>query len=319
MKVNKNGYNYTVSQGINAVYNNGVPIQVIAYNTPVDVQSIYHETAAYAQDAITLKRRLTLNLGVRYDHFNTFYPSQVSPAATFPALFPQRTFPQSPNVATWNTFRPRLGAAYDVLGSGKSVVRAFFGQFDLIQGTGLAEQINPNGLGTKVYRWTDTNGDGIPQLGEWNAPANLLSASGGVVTSVDPHLRRPYTNEFNAGFEQQMFSSVMVGVNYYYRSVKNQYAERNLANLPSDYTATQVDNKGQPLINAVTGQAITLYNLSPSKVGLSNYLYHQHTGPQHQSLQWDRADRTKADEQRLAGSGGVHFATAEGYLLPRIS
>jgi hypothetical protein len=270
--VNRNGYIYTVDQGINALYNNGTPTQVTAYNTPVDIKSLYHETALYAQDSVTVKRKLTLNLGVRYDHFNTFYPAQSSPAATFPDLYPQRTFAQSPNIATWNTFRPRLGAAYDLTGQGRSVLRAFFGQFDVIEGAELAEQINPNGLSTQTYTWHDTNGDGIPQQNEWDLPANLVSASGGVVTTVDPNLKRPYSNQVNVGYEQQLFSSVMVGVNYYFRNIKNQYAERNLDNLPSDYTATTVDNNGNPLINSVTGQPITLYNLNPAKVGLSNYL-----------------------------------------------
>src|SRR3984885_3582301 len=270
--VNRNGYNYTANLGINAIYNNGTPVQVVAYNTPVNVRSIYHETALYAQDSVTIARKLTLNLGVRYDHFNTFYPAQTSPAAQFPDLFPQRTFPQSPNIATWNTFRPRLGAAYDLTGKGKSVIRGYFGQFDIIQGAGLAEQINPNGLSTKAYNWNDTNGDGIPQQSEWDSPANMVSASGGVVTTVDSHLKRPYTNEVSVGYEQQVFSSVMVGVNYYFRNVKNEYAERNLANPSSDYTATTTDNSGNPLINSVTGLPITLYNLNTTDVGLSNYL-----------------------------------------------
>ncbi|MEO6805410.1 MAG: TonB-dependent receptor [Edaphobacter sp.] len=270
--VNRNGYNYTVNNGINALYNNGTPTQVIAYNTPVDVRSIYHETAVYAQDSVTINRKLTLNLGVRYDHFNTFFPAQTSPPATFPLLFPQRTFAQSPNVATWNTFRPRIGAAYDVTGKGKSVIRAYFGQFDVLEGAELAEQINPNGLSTQVYTWNDTNHDGIPQPGEWNLPANLVAASGGVVTTVDPNLKRPYSNQVNVGYEQEVFSTVKVGVNYYYRAIKNQYAERNLANLPSDYTTTTADNSGTPLVNSVTGGPITLYNLAPAKVGLSNYL-----------------------------------------------
>jgi hypothetical protein len=270
--VNRNGYNYTVNQGINALYNDGKPIEVYAYNTPVDVRSVYHETAGYAQDSVTIKRKLTLNLGVRYDHFNTFYPAQTSPPATFPDLFPQRTFAKSPNIATWNTFRPRLGAAYDLTGKGKSVIRAYFGQFDVIEGAGLAEQVNPNGLSTQVYTWNDTNGDGIPQPGEWDLPANLISASGGVVTTIDKNLKRTYTNEVNVGYEQQIFSSVMVGVNYYFRNIKNQYAGINLANPASDYTATTVDNAGNPLINSVTNQPITLYNLNPADVGLSNYL-----------------------------------------------
>jgi hypothetical protein len=221
---------------------------------------------------VTVKRKLTLNLGVRYDHFDTFYPAQSSPAAQFPALFPQRTFAQSPNIATWNTFRPRLGAAYDLTGKGTSVLRAYFGQFDILQGAGLAEQINPNGLSEQVYKWNDTNGDGIPEQSEWDSPANLIAASGGVVTTVDKNLKRPYTNELNVGYEQQVFSSMTVGVNYYFRNIKEQFAGENLANPASDYTATTVDDSGNPLINSITGKPITLYNLNPADVGLSNYL-----------------------------------------------
>jgi hypothetical protein len=270
--INHNGYNYTEDLGINALYNNGTPIEVVAYNTPVNVRSIYHETAAYAQDSVTLKRKLTLNLGVRYDHFNTFYPAQSSPAAQFPDLFPQRTFTQSPNIATWNTFRPRIGVAYDLTGKGRSVLRAYFGQFDIIEGAGLAEQINPNGLSTQVFKWSDANGDGIPQTNEWDSPANLISASGGVVTTVDKNLKRPYTNEINVGYEQQLFSSLSFGANYYFRNVKDEFASVNLANPAADYTPTTVDDTGNPLINSITGQPMTVYNLNPADVGLSNYL-----------------------------------------------
>ena len=269
---NHNGYNYTANLGINALYNNGTPVEVIAYNTPVNVRSVYHETAGYAQDSVTLKHKLTLNLGVRYDHFNSFYPSQTSPPATFPDLFPQRTFSQSPNIATWNTFRPRLGMALDLTGKGTSVLRAYFGQFDIIQGAGLAEQVNPNGLSYQIYTWTDTNGDGVPQTNEWKLPANLVAASGGVVTTIDKNLKRPYTNQVNVGYEQQIFSSVKFGINYYFRDIKNQFAAVNLANPTADYTPTTVDNSGNPLVNPITGQAMTLYNLNSADVGISNFL-----------------------------------------------
>lgn len=268
---NFNEYDYKVLGGINALYNNGIGTSVLAYNTPVNQKAIFHETAFYAQDKWTIGRRLTINIGARFDHFRTFSPQQTSPAATFPQLFPVRQFAQSPDYVSWNTIQPRIGVAFDLSGKGTSVLRASFDRFDLVQGTYLAETLNPNGFSSNSYRWIDANGDGIPQPSEWLSPANLISSAGGVFTRVDPHLKRPYSEEVNVGFEQQLFHDLRVGVNYYYRSNKQQYAEENVANLPGDYTPVTSLN-GVPITNPLTGQPFTLYNLNPAKVGLSDFL-----------------------------------------------
>jgi len=93
-----------------------------------------------------------------------------------------------------------------------------------------------------------------------------------VVTKVDPNLKRPYSNQINVGYEQQLFSSVKLGVNYYFRNIRNEYAERNLAIPASDYIAATTDSSGNPFINPITGQPVTLYDLPQADVGLANYL-----------------------------------------------
>ncbi len=64
----------------------------------------------------------------------------------------------------------------------------------------------------------------------------------------------------------------MLGINDYFRSVKNEYAERNLAIPNSAYIARTTDNAGNPFVNSITGQAVTLYDLPTSYIGLANYL-----------------------------------------------
>ncbi|HLK32116.1 MAG TPA: TonB-dependent receptor, partial [Terriglobales bacterium] len=265
-------YFYDANQGIDAIYLNGLPSQVVAYNFPLHQWSIFHETAAYGQDSWTIARRITVNAGLRFQHFRTFNPPQSSPAPYFPTLFPVRSFPQSQDLANWNTFRPRLGVAIDLTGKGSSVLRASFDEFDVIEGTELAEALNPNGFSSQTFPWTDTNGDGIPQLSEW-LPSKPQVSSGGAFTHVDPNLKRPYSREINIGYEQQLFHDVRVGVNYYHRSTKNLFASRNLLNLPSDYTPVTADPAtGAPILNPLTNQPMTLYNLNPAKVGLANFV-----------------------------------------------
>ena len=85
-------------QPVSYRFNNGVPNQITLnatpYATTTDVDS---ELGVYAQDRWTLKR-LTLTLGVRYDHFADSFPEQsVGPAL----LAPNRniTFPAQKNVS----------------------------------------------------------------------------------------------------------------------------------------------------------------------------------------------------------------------------
>ena len=187
---NYNSYIYNVNQGINAIFNSNPstqpvfsqPFQVVAYNTPTTQKNYFRDTSFFFQDTWTIKRRLTLNLGMRYDRFTTYYPQQTTDAnLTFPQLFQaDHTFPASGNLVDWNNVSPRIGVAWDPTGKGDSVVRFGYGIYYIMQGTGLAETSNPNGLIALTFPWIDTNGDKIPQLNEWlPAGATPVASSGG--------------------------------------------------------------------------------------------------------------------------------------------
>ena len=268
-----NPYVYQINQGINAQYANGQALDVIAYDTPFTEKTYFRDSSAYVQDAWTLRKRLTLNLGIRYDRFTSYYPKQApSPNLTFPDLFPAPpggAFPASGNLVDWNNISPRVGLAFDVTGKGTSVVRFSYGRFYKMEGTGLVEQVNPVGFAGQIYKWTDTNGDGIPQQSEWKDPANLLGSFGGTSTHIDPHMSRPYSDEISVSYEKAMWRDLRVSASYYYRTKKNLVGLKNLAALPSDYSPITTLN-GSPIVNPVTGQPLTLFNLNPALVGQSN-------------------------------------------------
>ncbi|HYL63820.1 MAG TPA: TonB-dependent receptor [Candidatus Methylomirabilis sp.] len=278
---NYNSYIYKVSQGINAIFNSPgpqsftTPFQVVAYNTPATQKNYFRDTSLYLQDTWNLTRRFTLNLGMRYDRFTTYYPQQITSSnLTFPQLFKAgATFPASGNLVDWNTVSPRIGVAWDPTGKGDSVVRVGYGIYYIMQGTGLAETLNPNGLLTLTFPWNDSDGDKIPQLSEWlPAGATPVASSGGA--QINRNMSRPYSEEISAGYEKQLWRDLRVGATYYYRTKKNLFGIENAAVSLSDYVPITTLG-GQPIVNPLTNQPMTLFSFQPkdpTKFGLFNNL-----------------------------------------------
>ena len=106
-------------------FNNGVPNLITERATPYDnYNQLQAELGIYAQDKWTIKR-LTLNGGLRFDYFSTYFPAQTLGPGT---LLPTRnlSFPETP----WYGYKdisPRLGAVYDLFGDGKTAVKASLG------------------------------------------------------------------------------------------------------------------------------------------------------------------------------------------------
>jgi len=102
-----------------------------SYNTPTS-----WEFTSYVQDDYKITPRITLNLGLRYDVSNLGFDSKADQALnpTYQVLkaigSPYGVLPPLPNE---KNFAPRLGAAWDIAGNGRDVVRVSYGLFYMLQ------------------------------------------------------------------------------------------------------------------------------------------------------------------------------------------
>ena len=167
-----------VVDGLNYDFSNGKPIQLQYSALPLLVSVRQNlELGIFAQDAWTLKR-VTVNLGLRYDRVEMGFPAQTLPAGLF---VPERVAPAQSGIPTWNDINPRVGASIDVFGNGRTALKVSVGRYNGLSRADFVGRFQPfvSSINSAFRTWTDTNGNFIPDCNVQNFAAQDLSAVGG--------------------------------------------------------------------------------------------------------------------------------------------
>jgi hypothetical protein len=245
--------------------NNGNPQEVDLFQTPSNSENGLWTIGAYIQDTWRVSNRLTLNVGVRLDRYRSFLPEQEGPpVGRFNTT--QLQFPAQNNLFTWNLPAPRLGATFDLFGTGKTVFKVNWGQYWWNPGTGIAENVNENPPDwRRRHRWSDLNGDRLWQPGE---EGQIIQQFGGAGSSVlDPDLEDTRTDEFATWLDHELMPNFGLHAGYVYRrignfrSVVNQNRPFDAFNVPVTIRDPGPDGS---LGNADDGPSVSGFNLSES-------------------------------------------------------
>ena len=201
------------------ILNNGLPSEVYLFASPSISEQGLLTLGAYLQDSWRVSSRLTLNLGIRLDRYKSFLPEQEGPpVGRFNAT--QLSFAEIPNVKTYSTPVPRFGMVYDVTGEGRTVIKANYAQYYWNPGTGLSSDTNNNPADWfRRYRWVDTNGNGLYNVGEEGV---IIAQRGGAASSsLDPNIKNTRTDEISAWVEHELVPGLALAGGYVYRSIDN--------------------------------------------------------------------------------------------------
>ncbi|HWI17786.1 MAG TPA: TonB-dependent receptor [Vicinamibacterales bacterium] len=243
----------------------GLAQNVTLFATPVYSKTALDVLALFAQDSVSWKR-LTVTAGVRWEHLNGYLPEQSSPAsAFFPTL--QRTFEKIPDVVDWKTFGPRLSAAYDLMGNGRTALKLAAGRYYymIASGGGILGGFNPNGNYSEQYTWNDINGDRHFQPGE-NTGTPVISRVDTSTVSRDPDYRRPYTDEFTGGIDHELFANLRLSITGTHRVERDVQATSNPANPYDTFLTTRADNGRDGVAGTADDSTFQFYNRNSTAV-----------------------------------------------------
>jgi hypothetical protein len=177
----------------------GDPFQVTVYGDPLEKTVTSNLVAVYLQDTWRPFRSLTLRPGLRFDSSRAYNDVADGGAEVF----------------AFNTLSPRIGAAWDPLGDGKTVVR---GGYYFYNETGLltVPSFVGRGLEGQTYQFNPATND---------YDIFVRSEGGAAAVVFRPGMVAPNMHEVVLGVQRQIFDDSAVAVDFTFRRRQNMFED----------------------------------------------------------------------------------------------
>jgi hypothetical protein len=201
----------------------------------------------YAQDQWRVRKNLVLSFGIRYDYISPPTFNKINSGldvltgifhVTGPVspLFPKAVGPSSYYYSQTNGWQPRAGFVYQP--RNRTALQGAFVIIDDHNNTLIEEQSDirlswPSGIYTTINNQDDGHPsvfiNTLPAASTFLDPNKPLASFGG-----SPNPKIPYSMEWNVGLEQQLTSTLLLGIHYVGAGSRHQFLQplANTATVP---------------------------------------------------------------------------------------
>jgi hypothetical protein len=211
----------------------------------------FHQWSLYAQDSFKANRQLTLNYGLRFDHVGQWYGTPEGFQVWNPGVYQQNTYgatglitaapnntglqwhqnvpgvPLSGMVSPLFYYEPRVGLAYDVFGTGKTVLRTGFAVFHYQVSTQVADAATgPEGSFTYTTSGTTSGYSQIDSGAAGFVPPSGVAQNGATVYGLLPgDNKTPLTMNWNVTISEALPWRSVLEVSYVANKSQNEWID----------------------------------------------------------------------------------------------
>jgi len=248
----------TIQDDLHLRFFEGVPVEVVKFNTPVDHRERAFHLDIYAQDAMSFPSSLTLIMGVHLVSSHGWVPGHPSPSS------------QNENSIQWFNVSPRFGLVIPLSKSKATALKISLARFYYSLPLNYLTYGNPNALGGWVYAWRDENKDGDFQEEE---TGQLLRREGPLFSEIDKNIKRPRVDELSISFHHVFGRNWYLTVAGFLREHRSLVETLNIGVPFSSYEAVQIFDIGDDRIpQNYDDLSFTVYNQDPETLGQDYFL-----------------------------------------------
>jgi len=243
------------------------PLEVVKFNTPVEHDEASLQFNFYIQDTLTFSSLLSLYVGLNFDYSNGWIPGNGSES-------PSQEISVEESKVQWFSVAPRLGIIIPLSPSKQSALKLSFSRYYFRLPLSYLTYGNPGALGGEVYKWNDRNNDS--QFQE-NETGTLLRREGPLYASIDPDLKRPYTDEYAIVFNSAFGSDWHFALGGFYRGTRNLVKTLNTGVPFSAYDSKYILDLGDDALpKTEDDQIFTVYDQWSNTFGQDFFLLTNH-------------------------------------------
>jgi hypothetical protein len=190
------------------------------------------EPAVFFQDKWSIRPNVTLNLGLRWEGYNSPGPLTPPDETPYARYFSDPTFPTDTGEIPddWSGWQPRVGITWDPKGDGRTVVRANAGLFKARTPSLIwANPRTANGVIFATYtgvivQTPDGNFNfGVPTFPDIVSNPSTAGTAPGVAV-VDKDFKNPESRQIGVSVEREVVPNLAVGAAYNF--AKTRYLSR---------------------------------------------------------------------------------------------